>query len=484
MTSRNLLSQAITSRLDTLAVLREALAPRFADGQRLRACASELETVSALEIPADTATAYGAFADLVGIAASFVDWRQTVLQAGADAARHFASASARSTLWLDEYAGSAPVALRLLAEAIPSVQTSQDVAAWLDRLSRTVLPVVFYEKGAVGRGAPPVRDAVAQPRPKELEVAFLTFTIDDEAVQSTHYVTPMVQHDISIEVKVSRWPEHATSLRLSPISVEDPTTYTLTSFEFDRPVGDGPFALRQSGRALLKFAQSLSARPYEFKYSAQFFPPEVEQPVAVVGQRTLRLEGVDFARTPLTGFASLDRAILGLRAQLRQARGVTHDESINFLRIMTSLLSCSARSAHDDIFRDTASEAAFQTVLANELRRDAAIGADLEEHPHVGRGITDLSYKGVRIELKLEKTRQLKPSDLQAYVAQTRTYVAASGRRLGILCVLDASAKGAPITAPEALFQFDNDGTTCVAILVIQGNLTRPSDYSKGLTSK
>ena len=50
----------------------------------------------------------------------------------------------------------------------------------------------------------------------------------------------------------------------------------------------------------------MNARPFEFKYVAKFTPHSTEQPVSIVGQRTLLLEGIDLARNPITGYPNLD----------------------------------------------------------------------------------------------------------------------------------------------------------------------------------
>ena len=66
--------------------------------------------------------------------------------------------------------------------------------------------------------------------------------------------------------------------------------------------GDGETSSAVRGRAVLKIAQGLKARPFEFKYAAAFKPDQSEQPVGVVGHRTLILEGLDLTRNPFTGY--------------------------------------------------------------------------------------------------------------------------------------------------------------------------------------
>ena len=59
--------------------------------------------------------------------------------------------------------------------------------------------------------------------------------------------------------------------------------------------------------------QSLSARSYEFNYSADFEPSDQYRSFDVIGHRCLRLEGVDLAASPISGFSNIDLKILEIR---------------------------------------------------------------------------------------------------------------------------------------------------------------------------
>jgi hypothetical protein len=77
------------------------------------------------------------------------------------------------------------------------------------------------------------------------------------------------------------------------------------------------------------------------------------------------------------------------------------------------------------------------------LRSDRRIGSELEEHPHAAGGITDLSFRRVRLELKVESDQPVTCQNAQPYLEQTVQYVVGSDRRFGLLCVLDCSDKTA-----------------------------------------
>lgn len=141
------------------------------------------------------------------------------------------------------------------------------------------------------------RTPTSVPGAEPLTVAFLKFQIDLIDAQHTHRLTPGEVHDLELEVRVTRWPEEHSELQLTTISLEPASTYEFPSFRFSRPLGDPPYVLRQRGRAILKVSQGFHARPFEFKYAAEFLPPKSEQPVAIVGHRTLLIDGTDPSRS-------------------------------------------------------------------------------------------------------------------------------------------------------------------------------------------
>lgn len=63
----------------------------------------------------------------------------------------------------------------------------------------------------------------------ELSVAFVKFQLDGQPAANIHHLVPRELHDMEIEVRVSRWPEGATHLVLTPISAEPKSTYPGTA---------------------------------------------------------------------------------------------------------------------------------------------------------------------------------------------------------------------------------------------------------------
>lgn len=483
MKSAVILSEAYSARVSAVEALLRAAEDDAPNPEDLRAAATGLDEASVLYGHASTGAAYSAFADLLRIAAMLVEWRSAVLGAAPDADRFIRAAIERHKLWLSEY-GANELLHQLVAsvEALPTLSIGE-VVGICRRIAATPLPIGVFASETRGLRLPQTSaKEEKEPAPVDLAVAFLRFAIDGKPAGETHYLTPREAHDLEIDVRVSRWPEGAQTLELAPVTIEAAATYDFPRFAFRRPEGKPPFMLKQRGRAVLNVAQSLNARPFEFKYAAQFHPNAVEQPVAVVGQRTLRIEGIDIDKAPLTGYRGVDRRLLAIRDQLRGQPGVYADDLSAALIVLTTLGSFAARAIQDALLGGTWSEAEFQDEVRNELRRQPQIASELEEHAHAGGGITDLSFRGIRIELKVESSR-VTMQDCERFADQTLSYVVATGKCLGILCVLDCSPKQqAPFPAEEGigvLLRRTNDQTVCIVAVLIQGNLARPSALSR-----
>jgi hypothetical protein len=82
--------------------------------------------------------------------------------------------------------------------------------------------------------------------------------------------------------------------------------------------------------------------------------------------------------------------------------------------------------------------------------------------------------------LKVEPVRRLELADCQAFVEQAAAYAVGSSKRLGALCVLDASPKGqAPFSAEDGIGVLQAKSGLPIVTVLIQGGLARPSALSR-----
>ncbi|SDY65155.1 hypothetical protein SAMN04487939_104259 [Lysobacter sp. yr284] len=442
-----------------------------------------LDAVSVAVSSAAAATTYNAFGGILRIIDMLAHWRRAVLEAEPDADRYVRSARERYRLWLNDYdQNDAAAQLRAAIAGLTTLESAEQVGDIARALTKVPLPIGIF----VHPVKPDWATRADLERPKEeplvdLTVAFLKFHFDGQPAAEVHQLAPREVHDLEIEVRVSRWPQDKRELRLTPISVEPKSTYDFPSFQFQKPEGDAPHTMRQSGRAALLLPQGMHARPFEFKYTAEFIPERGDQPVAVVGHRTLIVDGADASKLQVCGYHGLDQALYTLRDALRRRPGVPQSETADVLLVLAALCNLAGRAVQDAEFKGSWDEAAFQRYVRAELRRLPLIGADLDEHAHAAGGITDLSLRGIPIELKAVDTLISSVDQCAPFLAQTVSYAVAKSKRTAILCVLDSSEKKTAPMPPEMLLDIRThaQGAVSICVLVIQGHLARPSMLSR-----
>jgi hypothetical protein len=476
-------STAYTARIEAVEALYAAGLGSQDAKALLNSAAAELRLSAEHYGDAPSAAIYSALADLVEMMGLLLDWRSAVLDATTDAQRFVLAAKERAAQWIESHKSQESLkVLRGVANEIANIKAISEVAAVAVHLGAVPLPIGLYSI-ARRETREVVEPGTEQKSAAALTVAFLKFTIDGRPVEEIHYMSPGETHDLDIEVRVSRWPTGATALVLQPISIEPSGTYQLPTFSIPAPMGHGPFRLTENGRAVLIVPQHFSARPFEFKYVAHFLPTGSEQPVETAGQRTLLLEGIDPARHLLTGYPNVESKFMALRDRLRATPGIGQRELADALTLAAPLANLAGQARQDDLFRLLISESQFQIQIRQLLRSQPVIGAELDEHPHAAGGITDLSFRGIRLELKVEDTHNLTLKDCDRFMGQTASYVAANGKRLGVLCVLDCSAKKRPAFPAEdgmdILVQQPSQTPIYVITILIQGNLASPSSFSR-----
>jgi len=116
------------------------------------------------------------------------------------------------------------------------------------------------------------------------------------------------------------------------------------------------------------------------------------------------------------------------------------------------------------------------------LRQRPDIGSEIEEHPHAAGGVTDLSFRGIRLELKVVADKPVAVNDVDEFVPQTTAYAPGSDRRFGLLVVLDSSPKREPAgSAANDIFLRELRPPTggsfpiLIGAVIIRGNLPKPS---------
>jgi hypothetical protein len=462
------------------AVLRRAGSP-----EALAAAAAELKgTASQLTSPA-SGIRHRQVAILMEALTFLVRWVAAVRSAEVDADRFLRSAKVAARDVSRELDGNAED--ECLERVVASISGLSDIDGVPDvaRLLLCIpLPLPLFVE--VQRPSPREHATARPAKAAAVVVAFTCFQLNGVAFANPHTVQPDILYDLEVAVRVSHWPPAAQRLVLEVMSVEPPAAYALPTFSFDRPTGSPPFTVSQTGRLLVHHPIALYARPLQFTYKARFEPSDAESQVSVEGHRHLRMQCFDPARQPQSGYSLVDTRVLAIRDQVRTVVSVPDKELNDFLVLLTALGGIAGQSLQSNIFPRKYSEEEFQKELTKLLRQNPRIGSQLEEHPHAAGGITDLSFHGIRLELKSEQDQLVTVDSASAFVQQTAQYVSGSDRRLGILCILDCSAK----TQAPGLVENDillvpvpppggNGAPVLIVVVIIRGNLPRPSNLSR-----
>jgi hypothetical protein len=470
------LEDVVRARFASILLFGEGLACSHG---KLAEVAATLRTLNGDIADAAIRAEYSNLARIIDALAFLMHWREATRSAAEDgepyrrAAAEAAKDVAKTASWFND---------ALLTERIRAVQDIDEIPDLLRSALAIALPVPF-SKTVHYPSSPPVDSYPGQKvQLPEVTIAFARFELENKPVSEAHAIAPNLRHDLELEVTVSDWPANAEKLVIDVLSKEPHSTYHFPTFEFPRPQGDAPLRLRGKGRLILHGAHSLFAAPIEFTCRA-YFEPEVEDVrVSVEGQRRLQVYAYDPLAAPQTGHQGVDRKLFDIRNTVRRITG-TGAETESFMRLMVSLGSLAWRN----LFQGGKwKEQRFQAELADKLRADERIGSALEEHPHVAGGITDLSFRGIRVELKVERERAAAVSGAKAFADQTAQYVAASDRRTGVICILDCSPKKkAPHVAENDVDVLVIEPTADVGVpvalgvVILRTNLKAPSAFSR-----
>lgn len=468
---------ALRARFDGISALVSG------DAERLKSASKGLADVAESIQDIAIRTEYVAFGTLLGAMHRLVEWKGAVRSAEADADRYRKAAVLAAK---DLPPANKRLAVADLAERIMSVGSTDDVSALIADAIAVRLPVPLSKDRYPRRAT--VLDSVPAEAPRTRgvpAVAFARFEYEGRALDDPQVVTPRTIHEVTVDITLSNWPEGAERVVVDALSIVPRASYDMPRLTLTRPIGPAPYHWREKAKFVIRDAQSLETGPLEFQYRAYAEPESGERDVVLEGQRSVNLYAYDAAMHPQTGFAEIDQKLLAIRTAVRRAH-VPESDIAPFMRLMTALGSIAGRAIAGDLFPGpTWPERNFQRDLADKLRTDPRIGSDLEEHPSISGGTTDLSLQRVRLELKVEGGRIVTVEDARSYSEQEAQYVAGSDRRLGAICILDASEKcaapGMPANDVDVLTIESPTGGApmMLGVVILRGNLRRPSDYSK-----
>ena len=479
--------RGFSSRIEVAETLVGALKPSPHDFERLKEACLELEAIISEIGQGDVEDQYRAYHTAIGIFVLLAVWKHAIRNAESVAQWFLSSAKLKASEVDKSLSFTADERLVAFLDQVESLKSVDELTTIQDQLKRWTLPLLLFAnlrgRDFGGFRVPVSNGSSAGPEKLETTVAFLKFDIDGEPAKHWNYLKPGTSYDLTIEVRVSNWPKGASVLSLTPVTIDIREQDWLPSFRFVKPEGDGPFILTGTGRAVLEVAHSFGSRPYEFLYAAEFDDTSNCRDVAIVGHRRLLLEGCDVATNPLTGFSNVDRHLLSVRDKLRTFPGLHSDDVANTMIVLGGLGNIAAQALKGGLFEAGTSEQQFQNKATEMLRNRSDIGEHLQGHPEAAGGVTDLTFRDIPIELKVENSKVLFPKDLSKFFNQTAAYAIGLGKRIGVLSVLETSPKSAPVGVVEddieVFLHQTGQSPIVIVVVVVRGGFPKPSSYSR-----
>lgn len=479
--------QAFSSRIEVATALTQALKTKLHDLGHLKKTCEALELIISDLGQGEVENDYRSFHIAIDIFVLLVMWKNAIRNAEQDAQRFLKSAKLKASEIDKSFGSAADGKLEMFLARVIGVESVDELVHLQELLKRWTLPLLLFSNPrdqSFGRLRPLLSNGTSdQSVKRDTTVAFLKFDIDGEPAKHYNYLKPGTSYDLTIEVRVSNWPEEAKQLFVTPISIDPRERNWLPDFKFVKPEGDEPYILTGIGRAVLEIAHSFGSRPYEFLYAAEFDDTSNSHDVAIVGHRRLLLEGCDVVSTPLSGFSNVDRHLLSVRNKLRTLHGLHSVDIANTMILLAGLGNIAAQALKAGIFEAETSEKQFQNKASDMLRNRSDIGEHLQGHPEAAGGITDLTFRDIPIELKVENSKVQYAKDFSKYFNQTAAYSIGLGKRIGVLSVLESSPKSNPVGILEddieVFFHPSGQSNIAIVVVVIRGGFPKPSSYSR-----
>jgi hypothetical protein len=495
----------ILARFAAAADARHALqtASKPQPPQRLAELAAQLDSAAEVIAPARreapvvvTETAWAAWAGALRCTAHLLRWDAATQEASGDAARHLQAARRRAEVafaGLPAGSGDDPLLQQAagLTAKIAAVQEPGGIAELAHQLALIPLPLRVIREERDWSYRPPTADGEAsQPAAPAVGICRL----DGVLVTNAHVLRPDEVHDLGVEIRVTQWPDQATALEVTFLSVLSPDQARLPSFTFPRipPDEDGICRLSGSGSLSVSFTLPAGAPPLAFPVAARFTGPGLDEVLPVAGHSELWLRPFDATTDGLTRRPQLDERLADMYTVLH-GKNLNADDVQAFCRLYTAI----AGKAVDIQFERSymrkqgggVTERSFHDDLFDRLLADPALQGRVQRGIRAAAGFLDIAHDRINAELKVAKKTAVTVETSHKYLGQAADYAADTGSQLSILVVLDMTQTRNPPGVLENYLGFmqpalaglhDPRFPALVGVIVIKGSLLIPSGYSRG----
>jgi hypothetical protein len=385
--------------------------------------------------------------------------------------------------------GSLPSSVNTLSRRL--IETQECDSTFVAQLLLALpLPTIYWEKQKERKRESRLDESPTKVPPP---IVRLVAELDGVPVATPQLINPNRLYSVKFRVRGIGWPENAESLDFSLLSTCPHEEYSVSPFQLPRPKIDErrEYTGELSGQIKFNSAQSTLLDDIVFQLRGAFqLRDGGYEDVPIIGYHELRLRVVNQDRHRWMGASHrLDRHVEELLIKLSHDCPRAMDEIVElqpFLQALNRLITTYAQEA---IFKgmSTIPESEFHKTVLRDL--GLLLGSDVQNHPHQAGGIGDIRYRGVIAELKVEKDTGDRHKIAQKYTAQATQYQGVEARQVSVLLVLDLTTKDSPpgdlrndILLVDVPTHGGADDTKLypskVIVVVINGNVRSPSDYS------
>lgn len=386
--------------------------------------------------------------------------------------------------------------VRQIITAIKAVNQFDDIKGVMSAVARTPVPILCLREDE-GRWSArnATDDESAKPKNEGPFVIKVMFDIARQPWSNQQILLAETLHDVHAKITIPVWPEETDYLFIDYISTLLPEHYKLSPIRIDRPQNDELTEFDWTGHAEFPVAQHLLSEPIVIRVRATFSSASDNKlgiPATIIGYHQLRVRVSDKTHTPLlSGYKAIDARIETIVNDVRQSlSNVDLGHLSDFIEALSAIANYLGINLQQALYKQGTglSEPDFQHDLLIHLR--SILGEEVQEAPRQAGGPTDIKYRSVTIELKVEDRISDRRKMIDKYCAQLVQYSSGSGAQLGILCILDQTEKHTPlansqnqivlVTPPVHGFP-DGDAPypTKIAAVVIDGKMRLPSSYSR-----
>ncbi len=323
-------------------------------------------------------------------------------------------------------------------------------------------------------------------------VVRVMLSVDQRPWASPQRLRPGVLYDSAVTVTIPDWPEGMDQLVLDYSTTLPPSAWDITPFVIEK-TDDAPAEFKLQGHVRFSGVQSIYSEPVSIQLRARFIARNdtaKSKLATIVGYHRLRVRVRDGASDPMSKYPAIDPVLGDLAEEVRNLPGVSPQHWEDFVHALSAIGTILGTAANEAAYRvgERISEAEFHRRLLHDLR--IILGPEMMSGPRQSAGITDLQYRTVTIERKVEDKISERNEIFGRYESQAVQYGSGVGSQLGILCVLDLTEKEAPPAPPQNSIKLlkppvhgfpngDAPYPSRLAALVIDGNLRSPSSYSR-----